>query len=188
MKAGIHPAYNEINVICACGHTFKTRSTHKGDIRVEICSSCHPFFTGKQKLMDTAGRIDRFEKKYKVRRAEKKAANRPRSERRPAIFVAGIKPDTGREACATVLFCLPLGSRRLLAHFLAFRPEGCVFGLLILAQNRVDLGHLLVLDCLSICPHACACIWSNCARRFVQIWFTWSTCFSSRLTFAACFR
>ena len=46
MKAGIHPAYNEINVICACGHTFKTRSTHKGDIRVEICSSCHPFFTG----------------------------------------------------------------------------------------------------------------------------------------------
>ena len=58
MKAGIHPAYNEINVICACGHTFKTRSTHKGDIRVEICSSCHPFFTGKQKLMDTAGRMD----------------------------------------------------------------------------------------------------------------------------------
>ena len=47
MKAGIHPAYNEINVICACGHTFKTRSTHKGDIRVEICSSCHPFFTGQ---------------------------------------------------------------------------------------------------------------------------------------------
>ena len=64
MKAGIHPAYNEVNVVCACGHTFKTRSTHKGDIRVEICSSCHPFFTGKQKLVDTAGRVDRFEKKY----------------------------------------------------------------------------------------------------------------------------
>jgi len=47
MKAGIHPAYNEVNVICACQHTFKTRSTHKGDIRVEICSHCHPFFTGK---------------------------------------------------------------------------------------------------------------------------------------------
>ena len=74
MKAGIHPAYNEINVICACGHTFKTRSTHKGDIRVEICSSCHPFFTGRQKLMDTAGRVDRFERKYKVSRAAKKAA------------------------------------------------------------------------------------------------------------------
>ena len=71
MKAGIHPAYEEINVICACGHTFKTRSTHKGDIRVEICSSCHPFFTGKQKLIDTEGRVDRFQKKYqKVRDAQ----------------------------------------------------------------------------------------------------------------------
>ena len=72
MKVGIHPAYEEINVICACGHTFKTRSTHKGDIRVEICSSCHPFFTGKQKLMDTAGRVERFEKKYVKSRAAKK--------------------------------------------------------------------------------------------------------------------
>lgn len=71
MKAGIHPAYNETNVICACGHVFKTRSTHKGDIRVEICSSCHPFFTGRQKLMDTAGRIDKFEKKYKASRGDK---------------------------------------------------------------------------------------------------------------------
>jgi large subunit ribosomal protein L31 len=74
MKAGIHPAYNELNVICACGHTFKTRSTHKGDIRVEICSSCHPFFTGRQKLIDTAGRVDKFERKYKEHRAAKKAA------------------------------------------------------------------------------------------------------------------
>jgi large subunit ribosomal protein L31 len=63
MKAGIHPAYEELNVICACGSTFKTRSTHKGDIRVEICSSCHPFFTGRQKLVDTEGRVDRFQKK-----------------------------------------------------------------------------------------------------------------------------
>ena len=62
MKAGIHPAYNETNVICACGHSFKTRSTNKGDIRVEICSSCHPFFTGRQKLIDTEGRVDRFQK------------------------------------------------------------------------------------------------------------------------------
>jgi len=74
MKAGIHPAYNEINVACACGNTFKTRSTHKGDMRVEICSACPPFFTGRQKLMDTAGRIDRFEKKYAVSRAAKKTA------------------------------------------------------------------------------------------------------------------
>ena len=72
MKAGIHPAYEEVNVICACGHKFKTQSTHKGDIHVEICSSCHPFFTGKQKLMDTAGRVERFEKKYVKSRAAKK--------------------------------------------------------------------------------------------------------------------
>ena len=64
MKEKIHPIYNEINVQCACGSTFKTRSTHKGDIHVEICSACHPFFTGKQKLIDTAGRVERFNKKY----------------------------------------------------------------------------------------------------------------------------
>ena len=64
MKTGIHPAYNEVNVICACGHTFRTRTTNKSDIRVEICSNCHPFFTGKQKLIDTEGRVDRFQKKY----------------------------------------------------------------------------------------------------------------------------
>ena len=73
MKSGIHPAYNEVKVICACGHSFPTRSTHKGDIRVEICSSCHPFFTGRQKLIDTAGRVEKFERKYKVVRAEKAA-------------------------------------------------------------------------------------------------------------------
>ena len=65
MKEGIHPDYHAVTVHCACGNTFETRSTFKGQlIRVEICSNCHPFFTGKQKLMDTAGRIDRFNKKY----------------------------------------------------------------------------------------------------------------------------
>jgi large subunit ribosomal protein L31 len=64
MKPGIHPAYDEVTVTCACGHKFQTRSAHKGNIRVEICSSCHPFFTGKQKLIDTEGRVDRFQKKY----------------------------------------------------------------------------------------------------------------------------
>ena len=64
MKAAIHPAYGEVRVHCACGNTFTTRSTHKGDINVEICSACHPFFTGKQKLIDTAGRVERFKKKY----------------------------------------------------------------------------------------------------------------------------
>ena len=64
MKAAIHPAYNEVRVMCACGNNFVTRSTHRGDIHVEICSNCHPFFTGKQKLMDTAGRVERFRRKY----------------------------------------------------------------------------------------------------------------------------
>jgi large subunit ribosomal protein L31 len=64
MKAAIHPHYTEIRVHCACGNNFVTRSTHKGDIGVEICAACHPFFTGKQKLMDTAGRVERFRRKY----------------------------------------------------------------------------------------------------------------------------
>ena len=64
MKEGIHPTYfSEAVVTCVCGNTFKTGSTSK-ELRVDICSSCHPFFTGKQKLMDTEGRIDRFRKKY----------------------------------------------------------------------------------------------------------------------------
>ncbi len=64
MKAAIHPAYNETRVKCACGNVFTTRSTHKGDISLEICSNCHPFFTGKTKMLDTAGRIERFRRKY----------------------------------------------------------------------------------------------------------------------------
>ena len=64
MKAAIHPDYHEVRVLCACGNNFLTRSTHKGDIHVEICSQCHPFFTGKQKLLDTAGRVERFRRKY----------------------------------------------------------------------------------------------------------------------------
>ena len=64
MKPEIHPKYNEISVACACGNTFKTRSTMKDDLQIEICSECHPFFTGKQKLIDTAGRVDRFNKRY----------------------------------------------------------------------------------------------------------------------------
>jgi large subunit ribosomal protein L31 len=63
MKADIHPNYQTAMVHCACGNTFQTRST-KGDIHVEVCSNCHPYFTGKQKLMDTAGRIERFRQRY----------------------------------------------------------------------------------------------------------------------------
>ena len=93
MKAGIHPAYNEINVICACGHTFKTRSTHKGDIRVEICSSCHPFFTGRQKLIDTAGRVDQVRKEVQgdARRQEGQPS-RPR-RRNTVQIKKGRMPD-----------------------------------------------------------------------------------------------
>jgi len=63
MKANIHPEYGEAVVRCACGETFTTGSTKK-EIRVEICSKCHPFFTGKQKLVDTGGRVERFRKRY----------------------------------------------------------------------------------------------------------------------------
>lgn len=63
MKAHIHPEYMIATVTCACGHTFTTRST-QAHINVEICSACHPFYTGKQKLVDTAGRIEKFQKRY----------------------------------------------------------------------------------------------------------------------------
>ena len=78
MKPEMHPNYSEITVTCACGETFKTRSTKKGDLHVEICSACHPFFTGKQKLVDTAGRVEKFRRKYgmtaPVQKEEEKAA------------------------------------------------------------------------------------------------------------------
>ena len=70
MKKGIHPEFHEVNVVCACGSTFQTRSTKK-DLRVEICSACHPFFTGKQKLVDSAGRVERFQKRYEKKAGEK---------------------------------------------------------------------------------------------------------------------
>jgi large subunit ribosomal protein L31 len=63
MREGIHPKYEEVNVTCACGNTFTTRST-TGKINVEICSNCHPFFTGKQKIVDTEGRVEKFMQKY----------------------------------------------------------------------------------------------------------------------------
>ncbi len=63
MKEKIHPEYHEVTVHCACGNTWKTRST-KNELRLEICSNCHPFFTGKSKLVDTAGRVERFQKRY----------------------------------------------------------------------------------------------------------------------------
>ena len=80
MKPGIHPEYHEITVTCACGENFKTRSTKKGDLHVEICSACHPFFTGKLKYIDTAGRIEKFQSKF--------AAGTYNSVQKPAAKVA----------------------------------------------------------------------------------------------------
>lgn len=65
MKEGLHPSYGEATITCACGEVIKTRSTKK-EIRVEICSKCHPFFTGRQKLVDTGGRVDRFKKRFNI--------------------------------------------------------------------------------------------------------------------------
>jgi large subunit ribosomal protein L31 len=75
MKAGIHPEYYETDIICACGTVYHTRSTRR-DIKIGICAACHPFFTGEQKFVDTAGRVEKFARRYgstKAARAEKKA-------------------------------------------------------------------------------------------------------------------
>jgi large subunit ribosomal protein L31 len=74
MKEGIHPKYHKVLVTCACGNKFETRST-KSDIRLELCSACHPFFTGKQKLVDTAGRIERFQKRYGLDKKQETSKN-----------------------------------------------------------------------------------------------------------------
>jgi large subunit ribosomal protein L31 len=71
MKADLHPKYVVATVHCSCGNTFTTRST-KSDLRVELCSECHPFYTGKQKLVDTGGRIDRFERRYGRRKSQER--------------------------------------------------------------------------------------------------------------------
>ncbi len=65
MKADIHPKYKEIKVTCSCGNSFETRSTLGDDLQVEVCSSCHPFYTGQQKILDSGGRVDQFRKRYR---------------------------------------------------------------------------------------------------------------------------
>ncbi|SEQ52879.1 large subunit ribosomal protein L31 [Ectothiorhodospira magna] len=65
MKADIHPDYHDVDVSCSCGNAFTTRSTHAGNsLQVEVCSACHPFYTGKQKIVDTAGQVDKFRRRY----------------------------------------------------------------------------------------------------------------------------
>lgn len=71
MQTDIHPTYNQIQVSCSCGVNFTTRSTRSDDLHIEICSECHPFYTGKQKLVDTAGRVDRFKQKYAAKHGKK---------------------------------------------------------------------------------------------------------------------
>ena len=68
MKQAIHPEYNEITVTCSCGNTFQTRSTVGRNLNLDVCSACHPFYTGKQKIVDTAGRVDRFRQKYGMKK------------------------------------------------------------------------------------------------------------------------
>lgn len=73
MKANTHPKYHDVKVVCACGNTFTTKSTYKADVmNIDICNNCHPFFTGKQKVVDTAGRVEKFNKKYNRQAKEEK--------------------------------------------------------------------------------------------------------------------
>ena len=69
MKAKIHPQYREITVTCSCGNSWTTRSTMLKDLNIEVCSACHPFYTGKQKIVDTAGRVEKFRQKYATKPA-----------------------------------------------------------------------------------------------------------------------
>ena len=99
MKPGIHPKYQEVEARCACGNTFKTKST-KNELHLEICSNCHPFFTGRQKLIDTEGRVERFTKRFGAQSAETrkaagkeaKAAKAAKAGKTPKTAAAAAKP------------------------------------------------------------------------------------------------
>lgn len=75
MKSNIHPKYFEVKVTCSCGNSFVTKSTKEGDLNLEVCSNCHPFYTGKQKIVDAGGRVDKFKQRYK------KAANEDKTDK-----------------------------------------------------------------------------------------------------------
>ena len=79
MKSSIHPQYKEIKVICSCGSTFMTRSTLGKELHVEVCAACHPFYTGKQKIVDTAGRVEKFRQKYSKAAAKTGAKAAPKA-------------------------------------------------------------------------------------------------------------
>jgi large subunit ribosomal protein L31 len=92
VKEGIHPNYQDVEARCACGNTFKTRST-KPDLHLEICSACHPFFTGRQKLIDTEGRVERFNKKFGLQTSEqRKTAEKAAKATKAAAAKKTVKP------------------------------------------------------------------------------------------------
>ena len=91
MKEGIHPAYKEVEVRCACGNTFKTKST-KNELHLEICSACHPFFTGRQKLIDTEGRVERFSKKFGAQTSEQRKVAEKAAKAAKAATTKKAKP------------------------------------------------------------------------------------------------
>jgi large subunit ribosomal protein L31 len=97
VKQGIHPKYDEVEVRCACGNTFKTRST-KPELHLEICSACHPFFTGRQKLIDTEGRVERFTKKFGAQTAaqRKTAETAAKAAAKKATAGTKAKPKTAK--------------------------------------------------------------------------------------------
>jgi large subunit ribosomal protein L31 len=82
MKTEIHPTYDETTVTCSCGNTFVTRSTKPGSVHVELCNECHPFYTGRQKLVDSGGRVERFQKRYAG--TEVKSKKRQKAESSPS--------------------------------------------------------------------------------------------------------
>ena len=97
MKEGIHPKYQEVEARCACGNTFRTRST-KPELHLEICSQCHPFFTGRQKLIDTEGRVERFTKKFGVQTSEQRKTAAKAARANKATAVKGSRKKTAASA------------------------------------------------------------------------------------------
>ncbi len=90
VKEGIHPKYHEIEARCACGATWRTRST-KPELHLEICNNCHPFFTGRQKLIDTEGRVERFTKRFGAQTSESRKAAQKATRKQPATKQAAAK-------------------------------------------------------------------------------------------------
>ena len=99
MKEAIHPDYKNAKIICNCGNVIETRST-RGDFHIEICANCHPFFTGKQKIMDTAGRIEKFKNRYSAQPAEKAAPKKAQAPESPKVEAKKPEAAPAAEAAA----------------------------------------------------------------------------------------